>query len=75
MSVDEAIKQYAMFAQRVFSDVKKSAGDGRFSASKFEEAVKEIVSECTGNPDERMMNARSDGAMCKTCVCCDHSPA
>jgi hypothetical protein len=72
MSVDEAIARYAAFARKVFSHM-ESAGDWKFSASKFEEAIKEIVRERTGDPDERMMDLRSKGAGCNTCVFCDGS--
>ena len=66
MSVDEAIVKYGELAQRVFSEVKSPLSrDGRFSATKFEEVIKEIVFERTGNADERMMDTRSEGA-CKT---------
>ena len=68
MSVNDAIVRYATFAKAVFSNVKKFGGDGKFSASKFEEAIKELVRERTGNPDERMLDQRSEGAGCKTCV-------
>jgi hypothetical protein len=65
MSVDEAIVQYAEFAESVFSQVKSPfSRDGRFSATKFEQVIKKIVSERTGEADERMMD-RSEGA-CKT---------
>jgi hypothetical protein len=65
MSVDEAIVKYAEFAKRVFSEgTLPFSRDERFSASKFEGVVKQIVSEYTGEADERMMD-RSEGA-CKT---------
>jgi hypothetical protein len=74
MSVDEAIVKYAEFAKRVFSEGMLPFGrDERFSASKFEEAVKQMVSEYTGNVDERMMDTRSEGA-CKTYVLYDSPP-
>jgi hypothetical protein len=74
MSVDEAIVKYAKFAKRVFSEGTSPFGrDERFSASKFEEVIKWIVSEYTGNVDERMMDTRSEGA-CKTYVLDDSLP-
>jgi hypothetical protein len=74
MSVDEAIVKYAEFAERVFSEGTSPLGrDEAFSASKFEEAARQIVSEYTGNADERMMDTRSEGA-CKTYALCDSLP-
>jgi hypothetical protein len=72
MSVDQAIVQYGTLVQS-FRDVRMFAGDGAFSATKFEEVIKEIVKERTRNPDEPMMDPRSEGVGCKTCVVSDHS--
>jgi hypothetical protein len=74
MSVDEAIVKYAEFAERVFSEgTVPFARDERFSASKLEGAVKQIVSEYTGEAHERMLDTRSEGA-CKTYVLDDSLP-
>jgi hypothetical protein len=66
MSVTEAITCYGDLAQRVFSDEKLTGRDGKFKASRLEEVLKEIIEEKTGQIDERMMDRRRDGKVCKT---------
>ena len=68
MSADEAIEHYGTLAQRVFSDAKLIGGDGKFKASKLEDVLKEIIEKKTGQADERMMDPRPEGEVCKTCV-------
>jgi hypothetical protein len=68
MSTTEAIEHYGTLAQRVFSDAKLVGGEGRFKASKLEDAIKEIVEKKTGRADEPMMDPRPEGEACKTYV-------
>ena len=72
MPVDEAIAHYGTLTERVFSTVKPFGRDGKFSATKFEEVIKQIVQERTGNADERMMD--TEGAGCKMYVVHNHFP-
>jgi hypothetical protein len=66
MSVDEAIMHYGNLARTVFSTVKPLGRDTKFSATRFEEVIKQIVYEYTGKADECMMDSRSEDAGCKT---------
>jgi hypothetical protein len=66
MSVSEAIGHYGTLTHRVFSATKLIGGDGKFSASKLEEVIKEIVQEKTGDPDAVMMDPRPEGRICRT---------
>ena len=66
MSVNEAITHYGILTQRVFSDPRLFGRDWRFKASKLETELKEIVKKKTGQPDELMMDKRSEGKVCKT---------
>ena len=66
MSVDAAIGSYGTFARRVFAEVEAEGAGGRFSASKMEQVIKEIVVERTGQENERMMGAPPHGKGCRT---------
>ena len=68
MSVTEAIAKYGILSEKVFSDVKLMSGEGKFKASKLRDVVWEIVEERTGQADERMMDTREGGDVCKTYV-------
>ena len=59
MSIDDAIKYYVKFAERVFS-AKQIGRDGKFNEKTFEDAIKEIVAKVTKNPQERMLDKRSN---------------
>ena len=80
MSVTEAIEFYGTLVEKVFADVKIIGGHGKFKATKLEEFMKKIVTERTGNPDERMMDTR-EGEVCKTyvvencCICVTADPS
>ena len=65
MDVDTAINCYNNLAQQVFSDPKQWPGDGRFKATKLEEAIKSVVSVATGNPDESLLDVGSS-SVCRT---------
>ena len=65
MSIDDAIDCYCNLSKEVFS-AKQIGGDGKFKASKLEEVLKRVIELQTGNADERMMDTRSDGRVCKT---------
>jgi hypothetical protein len=67
MSVDDAINHYDSFAKTVFSEGKKTVGEGNFKASVLEDVIKNIVKTKTGDADTRMMETSSD-AVCKTYV-------
>jgi len=67
MSVTEAIEFYGTLAETVFADVKVIGGHSKLKATKLEDAMKKIVTERTGNADERMMDTR-EGEVCKTYV-------
>ena len=59
MDVDTAIDSYNNLARQVFSDPKRWLADGRFKATKLEAAIKSVVSDVTGNPDESLLDVSS----------------
>ena len=65
MDVDAAINSYSNLAQQVFSDPKRWPADGRFKATKLEEAIKSVVRDVTGNPDEPLLEV-STAPVCRT---------
>ena len=67
LTVDEAISQYGLFAQHVFSEKKWKGQDGTFKARKLEETVKRIVKSygIEKSADERMMDSRPEEQVCK----------
>ena len=66
MSVEKAVTSYGTLAGAVFSDMKKTWGDGGFKASQLEKVIKEIVKEQTGQENECMMGTLPDDKGCKT---------
>jgi hypothetical protein len=56
MDVDTAINSYSTLVQQVFSDPKRWPGDGRFKATKLEEAIKAVVRSVTGNTEEALLD-------------------
>jgi patatin-like phospholipase/acyl hydrolase len=52
MDVDTASDSYNNLAQQVFSDPKQWPADGRFKATKLEEAIKSVVHDVTGDPEK-----------------------
>ena len=65
MDVEAAIDAYKNLAQQVFSDRKRWLGDGRFKATNLEEAIKFVVRDITGNPEEPFLEA-SNTSICRT---------
>ena len=64
MDVLTAINTYNNLAEQVFSDPKRWPVDGRFKATKLEEAIKSVVSGVTGNPEEPLLEV-SNAAVCR----------
>ena len=77
MSVAEAIEHYEILANSVFSDATLIGRDGKFNANMLEKKIKSIVEAKTGQADERMIDTRPEGEVCKTyvvpdcLVCCN----
>jgi len=65
MDVDTAIKHYAALAEQVFADPKRTGGDGKFKATKLEEAIKSVVKEVTGDSESSLLDGGEAG-VCKT---------
>ena len=65
MDVVTAIDSYNNLAEQVFSDPKRWPADGRFKATKLEEAIKSVVKDVTGNPEEPLLEV-SNGPVCRT---------
>lgn len=75
MSVDEASRKYAELSKYVFSE-RKLVGDGKFKASKLEDAIKKVIAErpaASNDAEARMKDDRSSGAVCKTYAWADFS--
>ncbi|KAJ6571308.1 FabD lysophospholipase-like protein [Mycena capillaripes] len=67
MDVDTAIMCYDRLAKNVFSDVKLGVKDGKFKATKLEEAIKSTVKQITGDSETPLLE---DGeTVCRTFVC------
>jgi hypothetical protein len=62
--LNEAIQCYIKLAE-VFSD-RKFFGTSAFKTTKLKEVLKRIVRDATGDEDERMIDTRPDGDMCRT---------
>jgi len=65
MDVVTAIDSYDNLTQQVFSDPKRWPVDGRFKATKLEEAIKSVVRDVTGDPEEPLLEV-SNAAVCRT---------
>ena len=65
MDVETAIDSYNNLAQQVFSDRKWWPGDGRFKATNLEEAIKSVVRDVTGNPEEPLLEV-GNASLCRT---------
>jgi len=55
MDVDTAIGHYNTLVKHVFSYPKRWQGDGKFKATKLEEAMKAIVREVTGDSESPLL--------------------
>ena len=65
MDIETAIDSYNNLAEQVFSDPKRWLADGKFKATTLEAAIKSVVSDVTGNPEEPLLEV-SNGAVCRT---------
>ena len=65
MDIVTAIDSYNNLAEQVFSDPKRWLADGKFKATKLEAAIKCVVSDVTGNPEEPLLEV-SNAAVCRT---------
>jgi len=65
MDVVDAIDSYNNLAQQVFSDPKRWPADGRFKATKLEEAIKSVVHDVTGNPEAPLLEI-GGASVCRT---------
>lgn len=67
MDVDAAIKHYDNLAKDVFSDLKRW-GDGKFKATKLEEAIKSVVKDITGDSETPLLEPEGDdeAGVCRT---------
>ena len=55
MSIDQAIKTYVAFVSKAFS-ARKTGGGGKFNTKTFENAIKGIVKDVTGNSYECILD-------------------
>jgi len=55
MDIGTAIKHYDTMVKHVFSHPKGRPGDGKFKATKLEEAIKSIVKEVTGDSESPLL--------------------
>ena len=65
MDVDAAINYYGDIVKRVFSDPKLWGGDGKFKTRKFEEAIKSLVEEITGDSESSLLE-NDEAGVCRT---------
>jgi len=65
MDVDTAITHYNNIAKHVFSDLKQWGGDGKFKASKLEEAIRLMVRDITGDSESALLESDEAG-VCRT---------
>ncbi|KAG6875566.1 hypothetical protein C0993_008531, partial [Termitomyces sp. T159_Od127] len=65
MPIDLAIKQYVLFSQEVFSDIKKWSWAEKFKATAFESGMRSII-QCAGFSEDVLME--EDNTPCKSFV-------
>jgi len=65
MDVDTAITYYGKLVNQVFSSSKLWPRDGRFKATKLEEAIKTVVGDVTSNPEEPLLEI-GNSSVCRT---------
>ena len=65
MTVDDAIEAYQQLAREVFSDPKRTTGDGKFKATVLEKVFKGIVESKTGDAGTSLLD---DSVTCKVYV-------
>lgn len=74
MSVDDALRKYAELTKEVFSE-RKLMGDGKFKASKLEDAIKKVIVEqraALKDAEAKMKDDGTCGTVCKTYAATDH---
>ena len=59
LSIDDAIITYNHFTKKIFSTT-QIGGDGKYNAETFENTIKEIIRKVTTNPQEQMLDNRSN---------------
>jgi len=65
MDVDTAIKHYGILAKHVFSHPKRWQGEGKFKATRLEEAMKVVVKDATGD-SETLLLEHDESTRCLT---------
>ena len=65
MDVESAIECYDQMAQQVFSDLKFGFREGKFKASKLEEAIKSVVKKMTGDSETPLLESE-EAIICRT---------
>jgi hypothetical protein len=64
MSIDETIAAYQTLTKMVFAKPKYTTGEGKFSASKLQNAIRAVIRPNLGDADAKLL----DASVCKTCV-------
>ncbi|KAJ7157813.1 hypothetical protein C8R46DRAFT_1040077 [Mycena filopes] len=75
MSVDDAIACYVEFSKKVLGKTKSTLGEGRYSATIFENIVKTLVRKRTGDAETPLLDDGALGGVCKTFVCARRAEA
>jgi len=65
MDVDTAIKHYGTLVKHVFSRPKRWQGEGKFKATRLEEAIKAMVKDTTGDSDSPLLE-HDEATRCRT---------
>jgi len=65
MDVDIAINHYDTLAKHVFSHPKLWQGEGKFKATRLEEAMKAVVRDATGD-SEALLLEHDEATRCRT---------
>ncbi|KJA21133.1 hypothetical protein HYPSUDRAFT_68085 [Hypholoma sublateritium FD-334 SS-4] len=68
MDVDTAINHYDQLAKEVFSDMKRF-GDGKFKATKLEQAIKSVVNSVTHDAESPLLVQGNQSGACQVFVC------
>ncbi|KAL2063144.1 hypothetical protein VTL71DRAFT_6216 [Oculimacula yallundae] len=69
LSVPQAIQKYGELSEYVFSEQKPGWKDGKFKASRLEEAIRDVLNSTLGPGREEERMRRQRGTACKTSVC------
>jgi len=65
MDVDIAIRHYDTLAKHVFSHPKRWKGEGKFKATRLEEAMKAMIRDTTGD-SEALLLEHNESTCCRT---------